>query len=301
MTDKVCFNCQDQVIKWNEFCLDVYRKQENLFQSQISSHQTQEIIISEPNIKERRPRSKSKTKSMLPDMTEQNEPTSPDYMCKICGKLCDDDVTFEIHSYYHLPPPESKACEFCGKKFFDNHTLKVHLRYVHEIGVECGNFWCDYCGMEFTNKDRMAQHMKRKHIERNNTKAQCPFCGKLTSTTTALRKHIKVIHGNIQRVNCPICEKSLAGYHYLRVHLKTHDDKTLSHCCSYCGKGFRRRQALMEHETLHNGQELPYKCDFCNKKFRNNTNMYTHRMKLHPKEYNEMKRKKELQKLGIIE
>lgn len=293
------------MIKWNEFYLDVYRKQENLLQTKRSYENFYEIKASEPYIEENmQPRFQSVNKKIKVSNKVQTRSTKPapiDYMCQICGKLCDDDISFEIHSYYHLPPPESKGCEFCGKEFIDNHTLKVHLRFVHEIGAECGSFWCDYCGMEFTNKDRMAQHMKRKHIERNKSKVQCPICGKLTSTKTALRKHIRVIHGNIQRVNCPICEKSLAGHHYLRVHLKTHDDTTLRHCCSYCGRSFRRRQALMEHETLHNGNELPYKCDFCNKKFRNNTNMYTHRMKLHPREYNEMKRKKELQQLGITE
>lgn len=42
-----------------------------------------------------------------------------------------------------------------------------------------------------------------------------------------------------------------------------------------------------EHMTLHTGEAYLYTCTFCSKTFRSSANMYAHRKRNHPREYEE--------------
>lgn len=45
--------------------------------------------------------------------------------------------------------------------------------------------------------------------------------------------------------------------------------------------------SFQEHMTLHTGEAYLYTCTFCSKTFRSSANMYAHRKRNHPREYEE--------------
>lgn len=61
--------------------------------------------------------------------------------------------------------------------------------------------------------------------------------------------------------------------------------------CNLCGRSFKMKRALTVHLAQH-GTKTVWKCSFCTRVFNSSTNFYTHRKNSHPKELNELLRKK---------
>lgn len=137
------------------------------------------------------------------------------------------------------------------------------------------------------------------------------------------RKSSLIVHmarHNEKPIACTICGKNLLNRDSLRMHnLRLHSEK--KHSCIVCGKIFIQLQTLkvsvfylvflmfceliavffmffQDHMSLHTGQPQ-HKCPYCAKEFNSNSNMCSHRKKMHPIEWLEERMQKRTEIIGI--
>lgn len=200
------------------------------------------------------------------------------YNCNECGKSYFKLHIFERHKLIHVSESDrSFNCSKCDKKFASDYIRRQHEDSTHakkyaKICHICGKSFChmdehagtpqsmetcDIYGVKLTNKYRLRQHMKMRHLEENLQEQICPYCSKVSPNLNAHRMHIKYTH-TMQR----------------------------EHACHLCDKAFRRPLELREHLSTHTGAAL-YTCPHCPRTFISNANMHKHRKIAHRKEWEE--------------
>ncbi|XP_013114676.2 transcription factor grauzone [Stomoxys calcitrans] len=212
------------------------------------------------------------------------------HICDICGNGFSGENLLRNHKLTHLSEAEKKfPCEQCGKPFATVHLLSSHIRVVHldkyafvcdicgskmrtkEVfdrhiskhqGLELPTFSCDICGAKMTNKRGLKHHKKNQHPEDGKKEHACHLCGKISPTLDAHKRHVKYKHELSHNFKCTMCDKA-----------------------------FKRPCSLKEHMAKHTGTVL-YTCPHCPKTFNSNANMYSHRKKIHPTEWEEAKSSK---------
>ena len=89
-----------------------------------------------------------------------------------------------------------------------------------------------------------------------NIAIACEVCGKNFTTTTTLKRHMK-IHTGEKTFECVICERKFGRSSHLKRHMETHNkDKKASvpqyqFPCQICGKRFSRTSHVKRHEEIH--------------------------------------------------
>ncbi|KAI8128864.1 Transcription factor grauzone [Lucilia cuprina] len=196
--------------------------------------------------------------------------------CEICGKSFAKSNYLRRHKICHVPPEE--------KNYASSYLLKKHR-------AECMVYRkkCHICGKIFTSSGGYRTHMN-KHVK-PPTILTCDICGIGLSSKQNLELHKENLHpvGGRQDHPCPVCHKILASkralvYHHKVMHAIDYDYK-----CNICEKGFKRLVDLKDHSVIHN--ETP-KCSWCPLTFKSRVSMYTHRKRMHPKEWKESKLEK---------
>uniref|UniRef100_A0A4Y0BWH7 C2H2-type domain-containing protein n=1 Tax=Anopheles funestus TaxID=62324 RepID=A0A4Y0BWH7_ANOFN len=241
---------------------------------------------------------------------------NPDkYRCELCN-----EVHQNLHHHMlkaHSPSTAQSSdsakhkCEQCGRTFNFLANLKMHIDCVHGLkDVRCNicdkyfNYrayrthkrtahtdlmlMCEHCPRMFKNRKSFEAH-KAFHDSSLLRMTQCTLCGKQIRTVS-MSKHMKTIHSEDDPVNCDLCGKMFRTPFHMKRHQKNTCEVTMdsrSFKCEVCGKGFSTKLTMVEHMTTHT-RTNQYQCAFCFKSFGYISNLYKHRKKAHPQEWQEV-------------
>lgn len=119
------------------------------------------------------------------------------YKCRECDKKF---VKFESVVKHELLHPElinfpRKAeylgqlfsCSTCGLKFATPQLLADHKK-AH------ASYFCGQCHMTFSKKYTLAEHIKKKHVQKSKKTSECPKCKRVCHNALTLKRHLRVVH-----------------------------------------------------------------------------------------------------------
>ncbi|XP_055639951.1 transcription factor grauzone-like [Toxorhynchites rutilus septentrionalis] len=208
------------------------------------------------------------------------------YKCEVCQASFAKAYHLTSHRLKHTSIAEKRFyCQPCDIAFRTNQSYKTHQHSKHGAAAK---YVCDICARGFRQKSDLVTH-QLSHSEEGleKLKIQCEHCHKWMKNKKSIWTHRRICQSS-GPVACDICGKMAPNPEQLKSHKKfMHQDQRV-HQCSYCEKAFKRPIDLKEHETIHTGEVL-YTCNFCPKTFNSNSNLYSHRRKMHPVEYAEWK------------
>uniref|UniRef100_A0A1I7T4B8 Zinc finger, C2H2 type n=1 Tax=Caenorhabditis tropicalis TaxID=1561998 RepID=A0A1I7T4B8_9PELO len=231
-----------------------------------------------------------------------------------------DSADAWINDPQPVKTPKSLAglyhCQQC-KTYFGNK--EVYQRHITEVHGDGRPFRCFNCGMRFSNKTAMTNHLKDhsllkvmhscdycprifakleskiRHHKMHFTRSSCPVCQRFFTTEEALRNHQATAHqaayedgpppedllpnGKTARFNCSFCA---LRFHFKKdkdIHERIHTGEK-PYSCGYCLKSFAQSQALTAHIRTHT-REMPYGCSKCSKRFRDNSTLRKHELAVH--------------------
>ncbi|KAM7350356.1 uncharacterized protein ACRADG_008966 [Cochliomyia hominivorax] len=160
-------------------------------------------------------------------------------------------------------------CVKCNATFSNFTLLRKHFLKDH-LDEKCYIVCCD---RKFRSRYHIVEHIR---LHMNPNAYRCDVCGKCSTNSRNLAKHIKELHseeGKQRSLECPTCLKKLANKNSLRVHMETHESN-LNYLCRECGKGFPSEQKRTLHERyVHNATLI---CDQCGKTLHNQYAMKQH-------------------------
>ncbi|KAM9856515.1 uncharacterized protein ACBR49_000242 isoform 2-T2 [Aulostomus maculatus] len=189
--------------------------------------------------------------------------------CMECGKDCESQSALQAHHITaHAPsaadsdPVKHSAsqllfCRRCGIQFTEKEKLEEHMKtHIKEKPYSCPD-----CGKKFINESYIQIHQR---LHTGEKPFLCSQCGRGFHTSSSLKLH-EMQHSGEKPFACSICGKKFRINSYLTAHYQTHI-RDRPFICSVCGKGYSRAEELKVHHRLHTG-ERPYECGECGKSF----------------------------------
>ncbi|XP_053679355.1 zinc finger protein 83-like [Anopheles nili] len=240
------------------------------------------------------------------------------YRCEVCKEIFQnlDQHMIKAHTANTVPAEKKHKCDQCGRMFNFLANLKMHIDCIHGLkDIRCNicnkyfnlkayrahkrsahtdqMYMCEQCPKMFSNRRGLEAH-KGYHDESLLKLIKCTLCDKKIRICS-MSKHMKTIHSEEEPVNCNMCGKTFRTMFHMKRHRKntcaaTIDSRKFK--CSECGKGFSTKLTMMEHMTIHT-RSNQYQCAFCFKSFGYISNLYKHRKKAHPLEWQEVQARPE--------
>ena len=188
---------------------------------------------------------------------------SGSFKCSECDKVFAKEVHRNAHYYRnHVVSKEKIKCKYCPNAY---HKYRIKGHEQAHIDYDQEKYKCGKCYKVFSRTTELKDHMRRKHVELENSKEhKCNECGKAYKAIEYLRKHISFIHkkSDAGRWICELCNKEFAQYGSLYVHKKRHLGKRFP--CPSCEKVAKDETELKEH--IKNKHDNPFKeCPDCHK------------------------------------
>ncbi|XP_074542400.1 uncharacterized protein LOC141802684 isoform X2 [Halichoeres trimaculatus] len=148
----------------------------------------------------------------------------------------------------------------------------------------------EHSGSHQQRDENLSVPKQHQEPERPKKKPNCPTCGRVFSSSGALRRHL-VIHSGKRPYKCFICGRGFTQGGNLKTHMKTHkgdlskwtliqeqsqpkESPLTVHLCGECGMEFPQKQQLDDHRQTH---IKPYACPDCGKTFKNESYINIHR------------------------
>jgi len=224
------------------------------------------------------------------------------HTCLVSGNVSRSVASFRRHCVTHNGehPYNSDKCP----KVFTSKSGVDHYKYCHPLRQ---NYHCQNCDQEFSDWDKMIEHIEKKHTC-SNEMLTCSICSRSWLSGREFLIHYQACHmaketKNIARhsnVTCSVCYKVFPQPSALSRHLKLHNLLSRHHMCEFCGEVITRRDRVLIHARKHYGNELPesYKklerlsecqrryrgsvthrsfiCEYCGREFSKKLNLQLH-------------------------
>ena len=197
--------------------------------------------------------------------------------CAQCGKLFSKviDLVYhkiEFHQHLQNENPEEED--------FENENIEESLDISYNDPLKVENLKSEFLN-DSDNDDNLVESAEQFSTTFENTDLteeklenhpddeaeeiihKCDFCGKSFTVSANLKRHISIVHKDINVPNnetkrrkrkkdvkecfCKICGKSFRGIGNLRTHMRSVHEGKKNHICPNCGKGFFKNAYLMEH------------------------------------------------------
>lgn len=213
--------------------------------------------------------------------------------CKVCGKKYATSEELTQHQQKRHRRSKSYTCKVCGKDFKSRESLSTHKQTHNEeqpalsssrssqhvkkskekvdpsTAVESKKISCSKCDLDFSCKEKLAEHKKAAHTSLQEKKSQagtatsskqykCKSCKMDFLTIGNLIEHQQLVHTSQQET---IPETVISN--------------TKQFKCKKCAKDFPTRRKLKEHNiSVHTSQQKrdpglelyeckPFKCEKC--------------------------------------
>ncbi|XP_055523278.1 transcription factor grauzone-like [Wyeomyia smithii] len=202
------------------------------------------------------------------------------YRCERCPKRFAREKQLQAHLRGHETLDNATAkCHVCEKVFPTEALLKTHVKIRHTRPTD---FICDVCAKGFYSKTEFLRHKQSHELSPAELRVQCDICQQWLKNQISWRKHY--IRHQQGPATCDLCGHVSPNKAALSGHKRHRHRDAGQHICQECGKEFRKALTLREHMASHTGEAL-YSCSFCERTFNSNANMFTHRKKMHPREW----------------
>ena len=109
------------------------------------------------------------------------------HTCSVCNKTFNQTIQFRYHYSKHLQVPIEK-CELCKRAFTSHGSLNRHLKICKSNPASYEKFRCNVCDMSFSDRHRLHEHQRGKHLPPRYT---CNICNKTFSWRSSLKVHKK--------------------------------------------------------------------------------------------------------------
>ena len=155
--------------------------------------------------------------------------------CKICGSSfsCTSNLNKHVRLLHANNMTEFRhTCQFCQRKFETIEEFVDHVQSVHSACSNCGETLasdlnlsdhlavCMGTGNHGSVTTLQTKHRLQRTVDQSKSRQplSCLHCNKVFSTSSNLRKHIRVIHDNM-RFECKPCSKAYACKEQLAQHV----------------------------------------------------------------------------------
>lgn len=185
------------------------------------------------------------------------------FQCTLCSKRFRNDSDLISHERVHTRE-RPYLCAECGKTFAHWSNMLRHRKLIHSE-FQNERHSCSECQKSFKLKEALKKHQRTKH--RNELfRQQCPYCGKMVSSST-LSRH-ELIHKGERPFTCtvPECDKRFRSTTEVKRHVLMRHTNERPYKCDVCQKGFINQCYLSKHAAIHSG-EKPFVCHICRKAF----------------------------------
>jgi len=141
-------------------------------------------------------------------------------VCPICSKNIKTWEALKIHKSKHITKTRGVYKCVHGNcatmTFTSTDKMTNHFRYKHaEKNV------CDVCGCSFTNRDTLATH-KMQHTQKKLFPCQFPDCPSTFMQVTQLRMHEKISH-KLNMSKCMLCGMAVSQPAHFWPHVQKHE------------------------------------------------------------------------------
>lgn len=123
-------------------------------------------------------------------------------------------LRFHVNKVHNLG--DSRVCDICARFFKCSKSYERHYQVEHTNIDQ--RVQCDLCQKWFKHLDTLKEHLRRHKAAR----AQCKYCGRVSSNKKSLRLHIRNVHADIDST------------------VKQRNE----YPCTICGKIFKKKQTL---------------------------------------------------------
>jgi len=141
------------------------------------------------------------------------------------------------------------SCAVCGKTFSDNYHCKRHKEEVHD-GKKHN---CHLCERNFTRKDRLKDHFKKRHnlaanqLPDSATKPfVCEICWKTFAKNDHCKRHKEEVHCYKAKYKCHLCSVTCTRRNNLSRHLKLRHNSVKSTAVDHQALKIETNQAVDE-------------------------------------------------------
>ena len=201
--------------------------------------------------------------------------------CPKCGKTYSRAQSMLFHMSKHDEEDDDEyfECAECHAKFKQKDKLDQHIFKKHEGGYEC-----EHCDKKFTEQTVLKEHTR---IHTKERPYQCTECGSTFSFQSTFLSHRKMhlrekgMSEEEARVKlyyfCDICGKSYANKAGLKIHkLHVHEKYSEEVPCDVCGISFRTRELLKQHQEREHSESPKFACEICGQRFGNSYHLKRH-------------------------